>query len=515
MIALNTETLLPRTRRFGWVACGLFAVLVSLLLPVSANAQSRSQLRNLFFDAVYPDESSRVLLSSGNRSGGEPGISMPLTQPARTPSEILTDIQSYQESINSLVESSGIYEPVLAQEYLAMGHLYEQLGDRENAILAFENAMHISRVNQGLFTLAQVDAVRSLIAYSKNVRNYAEADKYHEYLYYLLSQNLEPGSKELTEASLEWAEWNMEAYRRQAFLEEDDLSVSGDVTSAGAMMLRRGELVAVEDDQFSEILFVPRTSLINNPAALRMQSFSPEQLIDPRLRKAEDIFDEMLGNDEANSEVIRRKANIMFLFKKQLEQFISFNAIGSNINTSQSRAVRSVGMLRRGYGDIRDSLVDAATSLQADDPVGAARIYLDIGDWDLAFDRPGRAEESYNLARDLLLAQGMSEEEITHFVTPEPALLIPEYATYEYTRGFLNIPEDSDVPYSGYIDVIFEKRPNGTVRGVDIENASDDTGQLVRDRLLDMLRGARMRPLFVAGETVPQSDIKVRYYYSY
>ena len=65
------------------------------------------------------------------------------------------------------------------------------------------------------------------------------------------------------------------------------------------------------------------------------------------------------------------------------------------------------------------------------------------------------------------------------------------------------------------MDVSFNIRPDGSLRRVTIDNASEGTGQVIRERLLDMLRTALMRPLFVAGETVQQSDIKVRYYYAY
>jgi tetratricopeptide (TPR) repeat protein len=493
----------------------VFGLLALMLLPATAQGQSRSELRNLFFDAVYVVDPEQVLYSSGYRDNK--AIETPALPdiPSRLPSEILEDIRSYEESINNLIETSGIYEPVLAQEYLATGKLYEQLGDRENAVKAYEDAMHISRVNQGLFTIAQVEAVRALIEFSKNTRNFAEADKYHEYLYYLLSQNLDPGSTELVEASLDWAEWNMEAYRRLAFQDESGLSNSSEVGSIGATMLRRGELVAIEDDQFSEILFVPRTVLLGNPASIRMHSFTPDQLIDPRLKKADSIYDNMLEKDSTNLDVIREKANITFLYRKQLEQFISYSAIGSNITTTRNRSVRSVTVLRRGYADIREALLELAVMLAEDDPFSAARVYLDIGDWDLVFDRPGRAEDSYNQARELLLAQGWSETEITAFITPEPALLVPGFVTYEFTRAFLNISETTNIPYSGYMDVSFDVRPDGTLRRIAIDNSSEGTGQQIRERLLDLLRSALMRPLFVAGETVPQSDIKVRYYYAY
>ena len=515
---LNTSHCLPADRR-GMAGRVLGTFLALVLLPAGISAQSRDDLKTLFFDPVYPAGTDTILLSSGDR----PGIDGREAPPGgasqqRPPGEILEDIRRYETNITKLIEDNGIYDPVLAQEYLAAGDLYEQLGDRENAVQAFENAMHISRVNQGLFTLAQEEAVRALIDSNKAVRDYAEADKYHEYLYYLLSQNLEPDSEELINASLEWADWNLEAYRRMIFQDEDGLTVSSNMGSIGSSMLRRGELVAIEDDQLSEILFVPRSALLTSPATARMQAYTAEQLVDPRLRQTGDLYETLLENNAGNLELLRRQANITFLFKTQLEQHISINSLGgfgTNISMNRNRALRSVSVLRRGYADSREDLLELAESLEADNPLKAAEIYLDIGDWDLVFDRQSRAEGSYNLARELLLTQGMDETDITAFVSPEPALLIPSFVSYEYTREFLNLPETMDIPYIGYIDVSFEKRPDGTLRRVSIENASDNTGQPVRDRLLDMLRSALMRPLFVGGETIAQSDIKVRYYYSY
>jgi hypothetical protein len=345
--------------------------------------------------------------------------------------------------------------------------------------------------------------------------DFAEADKYQEYLYYILSRNLEPDSDELISATLAWADWNLEAYRRMTFLGDDDLSAASTISSVGANMLRRGELVAIQDDRFSEIMFIPRSAMFANPGTARMQAYTADQLLDPRLKQAEDLYDKLLENNPDNLEVLQRKADIIYHYRTQLEQSVNLNTFGSSLLTSQKDVVNSVSMLRRGYADARESLLELALSLESDDPLKAAEIYVDLGDWELAFDRISRARENYSQARELLLAQDMTEDQITEFISPEPALLIPDYITYEYTRAFHDIPESMDIPYIGFIDVSFDKRENGSIRRIDITNASENTGQLIRSTLLDMLRDAVMRPQFVAGETVSQSDITVRYYYSY
>ena len=55
----------------------------------------------------------------------------------------------------------------------------------------------------------------------------------------------------------------------------------------------------------------------------------------------------------------------------------------------------------------------------------------------------------------------------------------------------------------------------GDVSGIDIDAATPGTLQVVRTELLDYLRGQKVRPAVIDGETVKREDVKLRYYYSY
>jgi len=489
--------------------------LACLIAPAFVQAQSTAQLRTLFFDPVYIDDAKEILLSSGDRPGIISSDQPQAQTTARLPSEIIEDIRRYEENINRQIENSGIYDTGLSQEYLSTGNLYEQLGDIENAINAYDNAMHINRVNEGLYTLSQVDAVRALIAIHKEARNFAEVDKYHEYLYYLMSRNLEPDSEAFNEASLEWAEWNLEAFRRMAFMNEEGLDTSPSMTNSGARMLQRGDLVAIEDQQFSQYRFVPRSALLSNADPILMQSYTADQLIDPRLSQNEDLYDRLLEANGSDAELLKKKANLTWLYKKQLEEYIGTNSVGTTFNLDRLRLIRSLSPLRQGYAEIREDMLALAEELENDNPMESARLYITVADWDLEFSRQSRAYNMYDKAREILLEQDLSESQVSEFISPEPALLIPEYVSHEYTREFQNIPETRDIPYIGFIDVMFQKRANGRLRRIDIVNSSENTTQPIRRRLLDMLENAVMRPAYMSGETVEQSDIKVRYYYSY
>lgn len=498
----------------------LFFCIVLLGISSNLQGQSRAELKTLFFDGVYLDDPEEIFLSSSSRDSSQESISptsaSPLPLADQTPlSNYLDDIRDYEASINRIIESGGTFDPRLAQQYLSISELYQQSGDYENAVLALENTMHIERVNQGLYTLGQTEAVRKLIENSKESRDYAEADKYHAYLYYLMSRSLEAGSEEYTAAVLEWANWNMEAFRRLAFYNEEALAMSGGMSDIGSSMLRNGELVPVQDNLFNDILFVHRTSFITNSANMRSQSFTPDQLVDPRLKKAEELFDIALENNPDDENILFKKAELTYLFKLQMSKYINASPVGSNLTTSSNRGLRSVPFIRRGYTDSRESLLLRATDLEEEDPVKAAAAYINLADWDLAFDRLQSARQSYAKAHELLLANAYSEQQASDFITPEPAIFIPEFISFEDTRAFQNIPENIDIPYVGYLDVNFNKRSNGALRNIKIEDSSENTGPLVRNRLLDLLRSVIVRPTIENGIISAQSDIKMRFYYSY
>src|SRR5690606_22875873 len=64
-------------------------------------------------------------------------------------------IAAYEEAVLELEQTSGPFATGLTERLLALGELYERSGDHEAAIATYEKAVHILRVNDGLFTLDQ------------------------------------------------------------------------------------------------------------------------------------------------------------------------------------------------------------------------------------------------------------------------------------------------------------------------------------------------------------------------
>ena len=114
----------------------LFFLILSLFVHPALRGQTKTELNTLFFDGVYLDDPETILLSSAARNSGKAFISPPanLSIPDEEQiflNDLLNDIAQYETSINELIETGGTFNPLLAQEYLSIGNLYQQAGDYE------------------------------------------------------------------------------------------------------------------------------------------------------------------------------------------------------------------------------------------------------------------------------------------------------------------------------------------------------------------------------------------------
>src|SRR5690606_26765202 len=74
------------------------------------------------------------------------------------------DIEQYRQQMAEPGNADGLFSQTLREQLEALASLLQQIGDHEGAITELENAMHIERVNEGLFTLEQIPLVQKLIA---------------------------------------------------------------------------------------------------------------------------------------------------------------------------------------------------------------------------------------------------------------------------------------------------------------------------------------------------------------
>jgi hypothetical protein len=430
-------------------------------------------------------------------------------------------LASLQDSINGLMTSDGLYSPQLRERYQQLGALQEELGQHESAVSTLEQAMHIARVNDGLFTIEQIPDIERIIANLEALSDAERAADYRAYLYHIQQRAFAPGDPRLTAARIAWADWNLREYQRSALLDPRSLRLPG--------AEQADELIAVRDSRTGEVRFVPRRGLLGGPlmnsslADPSRPSLTPEMVEDLRLREARNIYEELLDSDdpalgpEQREQLRLQLVSAEYSQKYHLERLAG--AYDRNTPFLQSSGFRNTAptMLRRGFNSSSELLTQEIAALEAASPPDAAALataYLRQADLHVAYNRRREADPWYSKAWDQL-RQSLSDADARARLEQPPLQPVPDYAIHPYSRALFGIGPDDTVLWRGYIDVSLSLTRDGDVRSTRIVAASDDTPQRVRRLLLDWLRNQKMRPRLQDGVPTTSDGLLVRFNYRY
>ncbi|MES2606115.1 MAG: hypothetical protein V4603_14365 [Pseudomonadota bacterium] len=549
----------------GWrlLCCSL--LLPAFLLPTSLLAQESEEERTpdndysrLIFEAqllappIFDDGTAApTVVESMNSAAGSslPGplpsqatfpqgpVQQSSAQQSATAAPDSATLARYEDDVSAMIETEGMYSTQLREQYESLGELYQQNNEHEKAIAVFENAMHIDRVNDGLYTLQQIPLVENIIESYNALANYSEVNDHHAYLYYVQQKAFSDGDPRLLAAKENWADWNVESFLKGGVTSTGRFDATGINNSANRM--QGPEYIAVQHPTNGTFVYVPRSQLtqILNPSSiatnaaatdlyLRSSNYavSPEQVIDERLRTARDLYQEIIDSPNAEYADVRgvtvehKLANIAYAVKQQMdamensvqENSLAFNGFSTGNQTNP--------VVTRGYTKSRESLEAIAQQLDDDatsDPQAVAQAWINLGDWHLGFERSQRGREAYERALVVLAEAGRSPAEISAIFNPAPLIPAPGFALHPYTRPFYGIAPDAPLAYDGFIDMTLTINQAGDVKGSRITGVSSDTPQRLRNVLLDFLRGHSMRPLVQDGKLVKESELSLRIHYSY
>lgn len=506
-----------------------------LLLPPGAQAQllieGNDEYENLIFDvtaldAAVPSASSPSVVDAATATDvaatdiTPSATDLPDTTDAGSSVAGSQTLANLQAGIDSALANDGLYSEALRQQYQQLAALQQRLGQHESAITTLEKSVHIARVNDGLFTLDQEADVQriieSLVAMGDSER---EAD-YRSYLYYMQQRAYEPGDPRLVAARLAWADWNLANYQRESVLHPRRVQLRGSS--------RPEELMVVHNTRTGDVRFVPRRflgSAATLPNALNETSryaLTPEMAIDTRLETARDIYEELLADpalDPAQREELQLKLVAgEYALKRHIDRLLGEDDIGSPFRITPGLNPAEPMMLRRGYRESRNRLEQEVAALEGDpvtDPVALAAAYVRVADLIVAYGFAREADPYYGKAWHSLLRGGLSEADAGAWLHPALLHPVPDFAVHPHSRALFGLTVDDTLTHRGYIDVSLNLTRNGDVRRAEIIEASADTPQRVRRRLLDYLRNQKMRPPLEAGVPVEQEGLQLRFNYGY
>lgn len=430
-------TLSPPQR--GWSA-----VLVLFLLPFSLSVH-----------AAKPEPYGEHFVLAGEQwSDAKVGVADEPTVQAPVPAG---DEKVFLSYLYDLEGEGGPYSDALAEPLTDLGRHHRQKGDLASARKAYQRALHVVRVNDGLYSERQVPILQELFDLYRVSGDMDTLDARYDYFFRLYGSGEPPFNRVRLGAALEYIRWQREAIRLK-------LSDSKTKRVLALYTLNRDILEAVEAD--------------------------PD--VEP------DLYRELVLSQLRNFYLIQR----LFETKEELQQTgptIRMNAAwGEPEDVNQHRMeVIQRRSLRRG----RELLQQLIASTPAEDTQSVASAYLELGDWNQWNDQTEEALTAY-VEAERLLRESDSGALLQEWLG-EPQELPANGA---FWQPIPRVPGEQPVVVVANFDVLAK----GRAENIETTPATAEE-EREASKVRRYLRNTRFRPRIVDGEARSTAQLARRY----
>ena len=410
----------------------------------------------------------------GTAAAADPGTSSESTDNAETIEEVLDEPSTPLDSVAFSIEQGEYegseefleryiravesahyrYHPDLVRPLTLLGDA--RFGQRrlDRALETYDRALHIRRVNDGLFAPEQVAVVYKQAATFKAMGNLQEAGNREEYAYSVLQKAYGPLSQDILPGTYRLAEWYRESFN---------------IFAARALYERALHIYEANEQQSSVSALPALKGLV---FTYRQERFPPYYVSDARTNSL----------DTAPMSLSNRAT----VYSQQ---------ITVNNFPAAERALQHIVRIRREHAD--------STPLEVYEAI------LDLADWHLMWEHFNKAHTLY----EFVFAQMQELESVDageYFA--EPLLLhMPLPADPKPPRSGAESAERDSIP--GFIEAAFRVSTNGSAQNVEIL-AADPEG-LMDFRTRRSLRSSRYRPAMANGKAIPYENQTWRHEFRY
>lgn len=119
------------------------------------------------------------------------------------------DVAAMQQRLDDLRREHGVYDPVLIEAWGDLAARQAEDGDHAQAAEAWNEALQISRISDGLYDPSQLRIIEQLAMAYEKAGEREDADTYHYLLFHTRSRLHEPDSLESVDAVIDWSEWKL------------------------------------------------------------------------------------------------------------------------------------------------------------------------------------------------------------------------------------------------------------------------------------------------------------------
>lgn len=398
-------------------------------------------------------------------------------------------VQQLRASLLELESPGNTWRAELGETLLDLGRALQEADDHEGALEQFERAVHISRINHGLFSLQQLPAIMLQVQSHLALNQWDSADGLRQYAFYVQSRTYQDNDPGLIPALVDYAQWNMEAFadRRGEIPSTRLLDAYQLYSVAVALMDRHGkQLEFPKEEYLRQQAFIAWLMHRTNVLARSDAVFSAERRIDDAWA------------DGLSGQLTRGRNNAFVRGEEALQTIIDIRA-------------EHVAQADPGSA-VHDELVRQQ-----------AEAVLDLADWHLLFDRRQAARSTYRDAWDLVatheaLADGVFDR-VVLLPSFEPRLgpaeiqsaSVPQHASSLQPR---QPPAGSQRRGRyAYVTLAFDINRFGRATNVDVVDDGSEDDANARRRLIGALRDSTLRPRIEDGEPVDMTGLVYRFPY--
>lgn len=350
----------------------------------------------------------------------------------------------YERQLLEMEQLGGPYAASLAEPLAALARLQEQQGNLLQSRRLYERALHLVRVNEGLYSERQIPILQQLFGAYRQAGDMQTLDMRYDYYFRLYGAGQAPYTALRLGATLEYLRW-----QREALLLELDDENSGRLLAL--YNLNKDVLDAVSEQE--GVAYPLYKSLVLSQLS---NLYLARHLYRPELQSANEVPQHLTAG----------------AWEQQ--------------NTNEYRLDRiQRGAVSKGRGLLEDLIARTPPG----DAVELASIYLELGDWNQWNDRRTDADVAYRRAIGLLADANEQALLAQWFDTPRE---LP-------VNGVFQRPRATQEPQALVVQASFDVSAEGRARN--IETRIEGDGEESRaGRLRRELADVRFRPAYREGE---------------
>lgn len=417
------------------------------------------------------------LAHSTESSPTEPALSseldLPSSEEQRQTSRLLhrsRQLEDYRNAIAQMEAEQGAWGTGLAEQLAGLGETYQVRGQHRDAIEIFNRAIHVSRINNGLYDLGQVPIIDRLLESLKARGLWEEVHNRHQYLYWLHKRNFGADDPRMLPVIDRLGKWYINDY----------------ALNPNRRMM--GQLVDAHN------LFQQAIYIIDG-------TYGQEdlRLIEPLrgIVMSNWFFYNYTGNTGVSP--------------MERDQFSRDIAV-DQVHFAEDQNNRFTQYMRNNYADGKQAIERMVEiySKSADAPPGAAaQAKIELADWEQLFDRRRNAQALYEEAYKELL----ENEETRHLADKAFAqpVALPALDLVEAEIAV----DDEDTPVvEHYVLVSFDVNRFGRPERVEVIESFPEDANDHRTRIRRTLESTQFRPRMVNGVAVETKGMTQKYVFA-